>query len=88
MQLPHSLYPSVQKQRIEKPPLLTLDNVKMEGDVDGEWCGDNSSNFLRVVAEVSINGLGVQSWAGQCVLLLGFPFLPRLGDSRSFSLFF
>jgi hypothetical protein len=36
----------------------------MEGDVDGEWCGDNSSNFLRVVAEVSINGLGVQSWAG------------------------
>jgi hypothetical protein len=28
----------------------------MEGDVDDEWCDDNFSNFVRAVAEVSVNG--------------------------------
>ena len=38
--------------------LLVRKNVKMEGDVDGEWCGDNNlSNFLRVVAEVSVKSM-------------------------------
>ena len=65
--------------------LLVRKNVKMEGDVDGEWCGDNNlSKFFKTDSGgLGQWRLGVQSWAPS-----GLHFSPEIRGFKEFFLFF